>query len=116
MTASVRARLAPLLDAVRADLGPQRAAAAERDVQTDFVKEYILVRDTCHPQCSRYWARFQPDLPGVRVWFGSTGLPSVVCLPRVEYELSVLTLIAPEFRAQARQRAFIISLSHTCAS
>jgi hypothetical protein len=43
-TAAVRARLAPLLDAVRADLAPQQAAAAERDVQTDFVKEYILVR------------------------------------------------------------------------
>ena len=44
MTAAVRARLVPLLDAVRADLGPQRAAATERDAQTDFVKEYILVR------------------------------------------------------------------------
>ena len=43
MTAAVRARLMPLLDAVRADLGPQRAAAAERDAQTEVVKDYILV-------------------------------------------------------------------------
>jgi len=44
VTAAVRARLVPLLDAVRADLGPQRAAAAERDAQTEVVKDYILVR------------------------------------------------------------------------
>ena len=50
MTAAVRARLAPLLDAVRADLGPQRAAAAERDAQTEFVREYILVRAACHEE------------------------------------------------------------------
>ena len=54
----MRARLVPLLDAVRADLGPQCAAAAERDAHTDFVKEYILVsgystEHSCRmPNCS----------------------------------------------------------------
>ena len=44
VTAAVRARLMPLLESVRADLGLQRAAAAERDAQTEVVKDYILVR------------------------------------------------------------------------
>lgn len=44
VTAANRARLGPLLDAVRQDLPAQGSAATERDAQTDTIKEYILVR------------------------------------------------------------------------
>ena len=45
VTATNRARLGPLLDAVRRDLPAQRSVALGREAQTETVKEYILVRN-----------------------------------------------------------------------
>ena len=47
-TAANRARLAPLLEAVRRDLPAQRAAALEREAQTELIKDYITVLSCGH--------------------------------------------------------------------